>query len=96
MGNNLKNQHYKNMGITLQMDTLTFEAESTAYIVASCLGLDTSDYSFEYIASWAGKDNLSAVIAALKSIQYTADRMFLAIEKEFGCPVEKWRMGENA
>ena len=72
------------------------EAESTAYIVASCLGLDTSDYSFEYIASWAGKDNLSAVIAALKSIQYTADRMFLAIEKEFGCPVEKWRMGENA
>ena len=28
MENNLKDQHYKNMGITLQMDTLTFEAES--------------------------------------------------------------------
>ena len=42
MGNNLKNQHYKNMGITLQMDTLTFEAESIAYIVCNHFGLDTS------------------------------------------------------
>ena len=28
MGNNLKNQHYKNMGIMPEMDTLTFEAET--------------------------------------------------------------------
>ena len=96
MGDKSNYKHYENISIMLQMLMYPFEAESTAYIVASCLGLDTSDYSFEYIASWAGKDNLSAVIAALKSIQYTADRMFLAIEKEFGCPVEKWRMGENA
>ena len=27
MENNLKDQHYKNMGIMLQMETLTFEAE---------------------------------------------------------------------
>ena len=27
MGNSLKDQHYKNMDIRLQMDTLTFEAE---------------------------------------------------------------------
>ena len=43
MENNLKDQHYKNMGITLQMDTLTFEAESVAYWVTQMLGLDTSD-----------------------------------------------------
>ena len=30
MENNLKDQHYKNMGIMLQMETLTFEAESIA------------------------------------------------------------------
>ena len=29
MENNLKNQHYKNMSITLQMEILTFEAERT-------------------------------------------------------------------
>ena len=28
MENNLKDQHYKNMGIKPQMETLTFEAES--------------------------------------------------------------------
>ena len=52
MENNLKDQHYKNMGIRLQMETLTFEAESIAYIVCNHFGLDTSEYSFTYIASW--------------------------------------------
>ncbi len=57
MENNLKDQHYKNMGIMLQMETLTFEAESVAYCVCSSFGLDTSDYSFPYIAGWSsGKD----------------------------------------
>ncbi|MBY4576286.1 hypothetical protein ACN94_22660 [Gordonia paraffinivorans] len=32
------------------------EAESVAYIVAGMLGLDTSDYSIGYIASWAEGD----------------------------------------
>ena len=45
MGNNLKNQHYKNMGIMLQMDTLTFEAESVAYTVCQHYGIETSDYN---------------------------------------------------
>ena len=31
MENNLKDQHYKNMGIMPQMETLTFEAEATGY-----------------------------------------------------------------
>jgi antirestriction protein ArdC len=30
------------------------EAESTAYVVCQALELDTSDYSFGYVASWAG------------------------------------------
>lgn len=31
MENNLKDQHYKNMGIMLQMETLTFEALYSAF-----------------------------------------------------------------
>lgn len=31
MENNLKDQHYKNMGIMLQMDTLAFEALYSAF-----------------------------------------------------------------
>lgn len=57
MENNLKDQHYKNMGITLQMETLTFQAESIAYVVCQYFGMDVSDYSFGYIAGWStGKD----------------------------------------
>lgn len=41
-------------------------AESSAYVVASHLGLDTSEYSFPYVATWAGdekrvKENLSVI-----------------------------------
>ena len=33
------------------------EAESIAFTVCSALGIDTSDYSFPYVASWAsGKE----------------------------------------
>lgn len=46
------------------------EAESIAYVVCSRLGIDTSDYSFEYIAAWAQskesnylKDSLSRIRA---------------------------------
>ena len=38
MENNLKDQYYKNMSIMLQMETLTFEAESVAYCVLSAFG----------------------------------------------------------
>lgn len=57
MENNLKNQHYKNMSIMLQMEILTFEAESVAYCVLTAFGFDTSEYSFPYIAGWSsGRD----------------------------------------
>lgn len=46
MGNSLKDQHYKNMDITPEMDTLTFEAEGIAFTVCSRFGIDTSDYYF--------------------------------------------------
>ena len=36
MENNLKDQHYKNMGIMLQMDTLTFEAETPDATTNAC------------------------------------------------------------
>ena len=62
MGNNIKNQHYKNMGITLQMDTLTFEAESIAYTVCQHFGIDTSEYSFGYIAGWSSGHDMRELI----------------------------------
>lgn len=34
-------------------DSAELEAETTAFLVANAIGIDTSDYSFAYIASWA-------------------------------------------
>ena len=37
-------------------DTCELEAESVAYVTCQSLGLDTSDYSFGYVAGWKGGD----------------------------------------
>ncbi len=63
-------------------NTKEVEAESTAFIVATLLGLDTSDYSFEYIAGWNGKDNLKALSAAMKQVQDTANQMYEKIMEQ--------------
>ena len=80
MENNLKDQHYKNMGIRPQMDTLTFEAESVAYTVCSALGIDTSEYSFGYIAGWSQGKDIKELKSALDLICDTASTMIFHVE----------------
>ena len=58
------------MGIRPQMDILTFEAESVAFVVCQYLGLDTSDYSFGYLASWSSDKELPELKSCLL---YTSD-----------------------
>ena len=48
------------------------EAESVAYVVAQALGLDTSEYSFSYVAGWAGNQNTDILKATMTTIQKTA------------------------
>ena len=81
MGNNLKNQHYKNMGIKLQMDTLTFEAEAVAACVSGFYNIDTSDYSFPYLASYASGRELPELKASLETIQKTANDLITRINE---------------
>ena len=80
MENNLKDQHYKNMGIMLQMDTLTFEAESVAYTVCQHFGIDTSDYSFGYIAGWSSGKDMKELKSSLDTIRKTASELITGIE----------------
>ena len=82
MENNLKDQHYKNMGIMLQMETLTFEAESIAYIVCNHFGLDTSEYSFTYIASWCESRDMKALKASMDTIRKTSAEIIGNIEEQ--------------
>ncbi len=58
------------------------QAESTAFIVAERMGLDTSEYSFPYIASWSEGKQLDQLTRVLDEIQQAAKRMSAAIESE--------------
>ena len=62
------------------METLTFEAESIAYIVCSHFGLDTSEYSFTYIASWCESQNMKTLKASMDTIRKTSAGIIENIE----------------
>ncbi|MGA3217090.1 MAG: hypothetical protein ABSD97_15535 [Acidimicrobiales bacterium] len=60
------------------------EAESTAYVVCHVLGLDSGDYSFGYVATWAGGGNeaISGIRASCERIQKSAAAILQAFEAE--------------
>lgn len=62
-------------------DTRTREvqAESIAYTVCKRFGIDTSDYSFAYIAGWSSDQSLEELSSSMEVIQKTADQLILDI-----------------
>lgn len=58
------------------------QAESVAYIISSYLGLETSDYSFGYVASYVGnKEKIENFQKNLKIIQFCANALIEKLEK---------------
>lgn len=66
--------HDKEEGEAKEADRMTREvqAESVAYTVCSALGLDTSDYSFGYIAGWSSGKEVKELSASMEVIRKTA------------------------
>lgn len=62
-------------------NTKEVQAESVAYTVCKYFGLDTSDYSFEYIASWSKGKDTKELQKSLAVIQTTAQNIIEGIEK---------------
>lgn len=58
------------------------EAESTAFVICQSLGLDTSDYSFGYVANWAGggDEAIAGIKASGERIQRAAATVLQAVE----------------
>lgn len=56
------------------------EAEATAFIVADHLGLDTSEYSFDYIASWAADMDFAKLSEVLANIQSNAHQLISDVD----------------
>ena len=60
--------------------TKEVQAESVAYTVCSHFGLDTSDYSFGYIAGWSAGKELSELTKSMNVIRRTASEIIKGID----------------
>ena len=63
--------------------TREVQAESIAYTVCQHYMLDTSDYSFAYVAEWSSGRELSELKASLETIRSTASELIKEIDKNF-------------
>ena len=57
------------------------EAESVAYTVCQHFGIDTSDYSFGYIAGWSSTRDTKELKASLERIRSASDELITEIDK---------------
>ncbi len=77
--------HDLDVGEAARVDNRTREvqAESVAYTVCAYYGLDSSDYSFGYIAGWSGGREVKELAASLELIRRTAEKMIDGLNAEF-------------
>lgn len=59
------------------------EAESIAYTVCQHFGIDTSDYSFAYIASWGSGKDMPELKSSLETIRSTASELITTISDKY-------------
>lgn len=58
------------------------EAESVAYVVCQHYGIDTSDYSFAYVATWSEGKEVPELKASLDTIRRTASDLIVKIDEK--------------
>lgn len=63
-------------------NTKEVEAESIAYTVCQHFGVDTSDYSFGYIAGWSSGRDTKELRASIDTIRRTASELITGIEEQ--------------
>lgn len=63
--------------------TKEVEAESVAYTVCQRYGIETSDYSFGYIAGWSSDKDTKELKGSLETIRSTAAEMIESIDAKF-------------
>lgn len=64
----------------LNRSSYEIEAESTAYVVSKHFGLDTSEYSFGYITSWANGKGIDEYEKSLNIVKKTSQDIIKSIE----------------
>ena len=64
--------------------TKEVEAESIAYTVCQYFNIDTSEYSFEYIAGWSSSKDTKELRSSMETIRTTADYIITSILSNLG------------
>ena len=62
--------------------TKEVEAESVAYTVCQHFGIDTSEYSFAYVAGWSSGKEMPELKESMDTIRKTASQLITGIENE--------------
>ncbi len=71
------------------------EAESTAYVVASFLGIDTSDYSFGYVGSWAEGKEVKELTECVENIKHASSILIERLDRELGLELKAEDVAER-
>ena len=79
----------ESLGVEKDRLTKEVEAESVAYCVCSSFGLDTSDYSFPYIAGWSSSREMKEMKASMDVIRKTAGEMINRLTEELEIILEE-------
>ncbi len=82
-------------GTVKDRETKEVEAESIAYTVCQHFGIDTSDYSFGYIAGWSSGKEMPELKSSLDTIRRTSSELIKGIETQL-LEIEKERAAEQA
>lgn len=84
----------ESLGVEKDRLTKEVEAESVAYCVCSSFGLDTSDYSFPYIAGWSSSREMKEMKASMDVIRKTAGEMIDQLTEQMEIILEEKQKAE--
>ena len=82
-------------GIKKDRETKEVEAESVAYSVCSAFQIETSDYSFPYIAGWSSGRDMKELRSSMDTIRQTAGKMVDDLTKKLQQLIEERKLSMN-
>jgi len=81
----------------LDRGLIELEAESVAYVVCQSFGLETGEYSFGYVAGWAGAEKAQELILeSAKKIQSAAKTIVRQVEANTAAASESQAVSDHA
>ena len=83
------------LDVTQSRNSKEVEAESVAYAVCQHYGINTSDYSFGYVAGWSEGKQLPELKKSLDTIRVTAAEMITSIDTELEHVRERIALGAD-